>query len=77
MIGGTGMVGQPVSNGLNEAGLRVRVMTRDRQKACKLFDDSFEIVATNLPLVDALSSLADLSADGDWCQLPSPYPEGW
>jgi len=45
VIGGTGMLGQPVSHCLKEAGFQVRIMTRDRQKARKIFDDSFEIIA--------------------------------
>ncbi len=44
VVGGTGMLGQPVSRYLKEAGFRVRIMTRDRHKASKLFDDSFEII---------------------------------
>jgi uncharacterized protein YbjT (DUF2867 family) len=43
VIGGTGMLGQPVARCLKEAGFQVRIMTRDRQKASKTFDDSFEI----------------------------------
>lgn len=45
VIGGTGLLGQPVSRCLKEAGFRVRIMTRDRQKASKLFDGTFELVA--------------------------------
>jgi uncharacterized protein YbjT (DUF2867 family) len=45
VIGGTGLLGQPVSRRLKEAGFRVRIMTRDPHKASKLFDGSFEIVA--------------------------------
>ncbi len=45
VIGGTGMLGQPVSLCLKESGFRVRIMTRDHQKARKMFDDSFEIFA--------------------------------
>jgi uncharacterized protein YbjT (DUF2867 family) len=45
MIGGTGMLGQPVARGLKNAGYRVRIMTRDSHKSRKLFDESFEIVA--------------------------------
>lgn len=45
VIGGTGMLGQPVSLCLKEAGFQVRIMTRDLQKARKTFDDSFEMVA--------------------------------
>jgi uncharacterized protein YbjT (DUF2867 family) len=47
VIGGTGMLGQPVARCLKEAEFRVRIMTRDHQKARKLFDESFEIVAGN------------------------------
>jgi uncharacterized protein YbjT (DUF2867 family) len=45
VIGGTGMLGQPVAYALREAGFRVRVMTRGFQKARKLFDGSFEVFA--------------------------------
>src|SRR5262245_37664526 len=45
VVGGTGMLGQPVSHCLKEAGFRVRIMTRDRHKASALFDGSFEIAA--------------------------------
>jgi uncharacterized protein YbjT (DUF2867 family) len=45
VIGGTGLLGQPVSSSLKEAGFQVRIMTRDLQKARKTFDDSFELVA--------------------------------
>lgn len=43
VIGGTGILGQPVCHALKEAGFKVRILTRDRQKATGLFDDSFEI----------------------------------
>ncbi len=43
VIGGTGMLGQPVARRLKDDGFRVRIMTRDQQKARNLFDDSFEI----------------------------------
>jgi len=45
MLGGTGMLGQAVARCLKEDGFRVRIMTRDSQKAGKMFDDSFEIFA--------------------------------
>lgn len=45
VLGGTGMLGRPVSHSLKEAGYQVRIMTRDVSKAKKLFDDSFEIVS--------------------------------
>jgi uncharacterized protein YbjT (DUF2867 family) len=45
VIGGTGMLGQPVSRSLKESGVDVRILTRDLQKARKTFDNSFEMVA--------------------------------
>jgi len=45
IIGGTGLLGGPVSHRLKENGFRVRIMTRDLQKARKIFDGSFEIFA--------------------------------
>jgi len=44
VIGGTGMLGRTVSHRLDEKGFRVRIMTRDGQKASKMFSRSFEIV---------------------------------
>ena len=43
VMSGTGMLGQPVSRSLKDAGFGVRVMTRDLQKAHQMFDKSFEI----------------------------------
>ena len=43
IVSGTGMLGQPVSRSLKEAGFGVRVMTRNLQKARQMFDKSFEI----------------------------------
>jgi uncharacterized protein YbjT (DUF2867 family) len=45
VLGGTGMLGQPVAQSLKEAGFQVRIMTRDLQKGHKVFDNSFEMVA--------------------------------
>lgn len=45
VIGGTGLLGQPVTRRLNEAGFQVRVVTRDQEKAQGIFDNSFEILA--------------------------------
>lgn len=44
VIGATGTLGQPVSYSLKESGFQVRVLTRDRQKASRFFDDNFEIL---------------------------------
>lgn len=43
VMGGTGRLGLPVAFRLKEDGFRVRVLTRDGQKAGRIFDDSFEI----------------------------------
>jgi len=48
VLGGTGLLGKPVSRSLNAAGFQVRIMTRDRQKARDLFDDSFQIVTGDM-----------------------------
>lgn len=45
VLGATGTLGKPVSYALKETGVRVRIMTRDLQKARKVFDNAFEIVA--------------------------------
>jgi len=44
VVGGTGMLGQPVARCLKEAGFQVRIITRDTTRARTLFDDSFEMV---------------------------------
>jgi uncharacterized protein YbjT (DUF2867 family) len=45
VLGGTGMLGQPVARHLKEVGFGVRIVTRDLEKARKLHDDFFEMVA--------------------------------
>jgi uncharacterized protein YbjT (DUF2867 family) len=45
VIGGTGLLGQPVSRSLKDAGFQVRIITRDLQKARKTLDTFFELVA--------------------------------
>jgi uncharacterized protein YbjT (DUF2867 family) len=42
VLGGTGMLGQPVARRLKEDGCQVRLLVRDVEKARKLFDESFE-----------------------------------
>jgi uncharacterized protein YbjT (DUF2867 family) len=44
VLGGTGMLGQPVARRLKEDGYQVRLLVRDVDKARKLFDESFETV---------------------------------
>jgi uncharacterized protein YbjT (DUF2867 family) len=47
VIGGTGMLGQPVSCCLQEAGFQVRIMTRDLEKARKTVGSSYELFEGN------------------------------
>ena len=55
VIGGTGMLGEPVARQLQTAGFGVRVLTRRPQKARALFPAPFEVVAGD---VDDPPSLA-------------------
>jgi uncharacterized protein YbjT (DUF2867 family) len=70
VIGGTGLLGQPVSRCLKEAGFRVRIMTRDPHKANKLFDGSFEIVAGD-PIDTGCLEQALHGCDGVHISLPT------
>lgn len=45
VIGGTGMLGQPVARQMAEDGFAVRVLTRSPHKARSLFPEPFEVVA--------------------------------
>ncbi|MRR30320.1 NAD-dependent epimerase/dehydratase family protein, partial [bacterium] len=45
ILGGTGMLGRPVASALQAAGYKVRIMTRDLEKAQKVMDPSIELVA--------------------------------
>lgn len=47
VIGGTGFFGVPTANRLKEDGYTVRIMTRDFQKAKKIFGSTFEIFQGN------------------------------
>lgn len=44
VIGGTGMVGQAVANGLAENGRQVRILTRDTTRAKHHFGDTVEVI---------------------------------
>jgi len=54
VVGGTGMLGQPVARRLKEDGYQVRVLARDVEKARKLFDVSFEVVRGDVTALDTL-----------------------
>lgn len=59
VIGATGMLGEPVARCLKEDGFRVRVMTRDTNKARKMFDESFEIVIGDIMDKNSLEKQLD------------------
>jgi uncharacterized protein YbjT (DUF2867 family) len=44
VLGGTGLLGKPAAEKLNQAGYQVRILTRDTQKAKVNFSDEFELV---------------------------------
>lgn len=54
VIGGSGLLGQPVSRCLQEAGFEIRIMTRDLQKARENFDRSFLLFDGNPTDTDCL-----------------------
>jgi uncharacterized protein YbjT (DUF2867 family) len=54
VVGGTGMLGQPVARRLREDGYQVRLLARDVEKAGELFDESFEIVQGDVTDPDTL-----------------------
>ena len=43
-MGTTGKLGEPVARYLKEDGFTIHILTRDKTKATKLFDESFEVV---------------------------------
>ncbi len=59
VLGGTGLLGQPVARRLKESGFQVRIMTRDLQSAKKMFDSSFEVFAGDLLDADCLAEALD------------------
>lgn len=54
ILGGTGMLGAPVTRRLQVDGFEVRLLTRDPEKARAMFDDSYEIVAGDVTDLDSL-----------------------
>lgn len=70
VLGGTGVLGQPVSRGLKEDGFDVRILTRDCQKASELFDgSSYHLVGGN-PLDEACLDSALQHCYGVHISLP-------
>jgi uncharacterized protein YbjT (DUF2867 family) len=70
VIGGTGVLGAPVSRYLKESGFQVRVMTRDLQKAHKIFDRSFDLFDGNLQDLACLEEALE-GCEGVHISLPS------
>jgi uncharacterized protein YbjT (DUF2867 family) len=71
VIGATGRLGEPVAQHLKEDGFRVRVMTRDSNKARGIFGETFDVVVGDI--MDAGS----LEEPLDGCfgvHISTPYP---
>ena len=62
VIGGTGMLGQPVAKHLHEAGHQVRILSRNPEKAREKFNPDFEFAAGDV------ENLPSLQAALDGCQ---------
>ncbi|MBL7094287.1 NmrA family NAD(P)-binding protein, partial [candidate division KSB1 bacterium] len=56
VIGATGMLGEPVVRHLKKIGFQVRILARDKKKAKKLFDESFEIVTGDVTDANSLEA---------------------
>lgn len=54
VLGGTGKMGVPVAEDLKKHGFQVRVMTRNEEKAKRLFDESFEMIVGDVRKSDDL-----------------------
>ena len=48
VIGGTGLLGSPVTRQLQEDGFQVRIMARDLEKARAQFGEDYELVAGDI-----------------------------
>ena len=54
LLGGSGMLGEPVARCLNDDGFQVRILARDVVKARQQFDAAFEIVPGDVTNVESL-----------------------
>jgi len=59
VIGATGTLGEPVARHLKEDGFRVRVMTRDSNKARGIFGEAFDIVVGDIMNAGSLEEPLD------------------
>jgi len=62
VIGGTGTLGAPVAQSLKDSGFEVRIMTRDIQKARRMFENTFELFAGNPTDLDCLEQALEGSS---------------
>jgi uncharacterized protein YbjT (DUF2867 family) len=69
VIGATGMIGQAVAKQLNQDGFDVIVLSRDREKAQKLFSKEYEIVQADVLQPETLSHVFQ-GIDGVYVSLP-------
>jgi uncharacterized protein YbjT (DUF2867 family) len=54
VLGGTGLLGEPVARQLQGDGFQVRILSRDPDRARQLFDTSFEVVAGDVTDPDSI-----------------------
>ena len=59
VIGGTGTLGAPVARALKASGFGARIMTRDLQKARRMFDPTFDLFAGEPTDPDCLEEALD------------------
>lgn len=74
VLGGTGIVGRGVAQGLSEAGYAVRILTRDGASAKKLLGDGYTIIEGDITDRACLES-ALVGCDGVHISLPSGHDE--
>ncbi len=57
VIGATGLIGKAIANQLHRDGYKVRVLTRNREKAATIFNDNFEIIEGDVLQADTLTKI--------------------
>ena len=70
ILGGTGLLGKPAAEKLNQAGYQVRIFTRDAQKAKANFSEAFELIQGNI-LNEADLTKVMQACDGVHISLPN------
>jgi uncharacterized protein YbjT (DUF2867 family) len=75
VLGGTGLLGEPVVRALNADGFEVRLLARDPEKAVNLFGDTVEIISGDATDLDSMKramnscDAAHISIGGEIDQL--------